>query len=54
MSVTVRVLNFGRFNRERVVWASRSGVHLVDRTALGRWTGGEELDRVLYLPRHEI
>lgn len=43
------VVSGGTFGRERVVWAARSGVHLVDRALLGRWAGGACLADLLDL-----
>jgi hypothetical protein len=43
------VVSGGTFSRERVVWAARSGVHLVDRALLGRWAAGACLAELLDL-----
>lgn len=43
------VVSSGSFARERVLWAARTGVRLVDRTALQRWAAGEHLVRLLDL-----
>lgn len=41
------VVSRGQFDRERVVWAARTGVTLVDRDLLARWAAGEELPTLL-------
>ncbi|MFJ8957345.1 hypothetical protein ACIRO1_45370 [Streptomyces sp. NPDC102381] len=43
------VVSSGSFARERVVWAVRNDVHLVDRVLLERWAGGEHLAALLRL-----
>ncbi|MCZ0984052.1 hypothetical protein O1L60_45640 [Streptomyces diastatochromogenes] len=43
------VVSSGTFARERVVWAARHGVRLVDRTLLQRWAAGEDLAVLLDL-----
>lgn len=43
------VVSSGTFTRQRVVWAARSGVYLVDRSLLERWAGGEDLAALLDL-----
>ncbi|OEV12477.1 hypothetical protein AN218_08135 [Streptomyces nanshensis] len=43
------VVSSGSFSRQRVVWAARSGVHLVDRPMLARWAAGEDLAVLLDL-----
>ncbi|MGD6757282.1 hypothetical protein [Streptomyces sp. BH105] len=43
------VVSSGTFSRERVVWAARNDVRLVDRTLLERWAAGEHLAALLGL-----
>ncbi|WP_330469313.1 hypothetical protein OG547_35285 (plasmid) [Streptomyces longwoodensis] len=43
------VVSSGTFARERVVWAARHGVRLVDRALLQRWAAGEDLAVLLDL-----
>ncbi|MEU0032034.1 hypothetical protein [Streptomyces sp. NPDC006335] len=43
------VVSSGKFARERVVWAARHGVRLVDRALLQRWAAGEDLAVLLDL-----
>lgn len=43
------IVSTGRFERSRVLWAARSGVHLVDRALLARWAAGEHLAELLDL-----
>ncbi|MBY8868691.1 hypothetical protein [Streptomyces sennicomposti] len=43
------VVSSGTFTRERVVWAARHGVRLVDRALLQRWAAGEDLEVLLDL-----
>ncbi|MET9676386.1 hypothetical protein ABZY68_25325 [Streptomyces sp. NPDC006482] len=43
------VVSSGVFARERVVWAARNDVRLVDRAMLQRWAGGEHLALLLGL-----
>ncbi|WP_105974677.1 hypothetical protein [Streptomyces geranii] len=43
------VVSSGSYARERVVWAARSHVHLVDRGMLQRWAAGESLRDLLGL-----
>lgn len=43
------VVSTGTFARERVVWAARHGVRLVDRALLQRWAAGEDLAVLLDL-----
>jgi hypothetical protein len=43
------VVTSGTFARERVVWAARHGVRLVDRALLQRWAAGEDLAVLLDL-----
>ncbi len=43
------VVSSGTFTRERVVWAVRHKVRLVDRTLLQRWAAGEDLAVLLDL-----
>ncbi|MFE7268195.1 hypothetical protein ACFU9B_40360 [Streptomyces sp. NPDC057592] len=43
------VVSSGTFARERVVWAARHGVRLVDRALLQRWAAGEDLVMLLDL-----
>ncbi|MFD8621672.1 hypothetical protein [Streptomyces sp. NPDC059513] len=43
------VVSSGAFSRERVVWAARNGVRLVDREMLRRWATGEDLVALLGL-----
>lgn len=43
------VVSSGAFTRERVVWAARHGVRLVDRALLQRWAAGEDLAVLLDL-----
>ncbi|MFJ8855203.1 hypothetical protein [Streptomyces sp. NPDC102437] len=45
------VVSSGSFARDRVVWAARSGVRLVDRGQLLRWAAGENLRVLLDLDR---
>lgn len=45
------VVSTGRFSRDRVLWAARTGVRLVDRHLLGRWAAGEDLLVLLGLSR---
>ncbi|MFF4828256.1 hypothetical protein ACFY20_35825 [Streptomyces sp. NPDC001312] len=43
------VVSSGTFARQRVVWAARHGVRLVDRALLERWAAGEDLAVLLDL-----
>ncbi|WP_176710347.1 hypothetical protein [Streptomyces sp. Wb2n-11] len=43
------VVSSDQFARERVVWAARYGVRLVDRALLQRWAAGEDLAVLLDL-----
>ncbi|MGO4749588.1 hypothetical protein AB4212_13360 [Streptomyces sp. 2MCAF27] len=43
------VVSSGSFARDRVLWAARTGVHLVDRTMLERWAAGQHLAVLLAL-----
>lgn len=43
------VVSSGSFPRERVLWAARTDVRLVDRTMLQRWAAGEHLAVLLDL-----
>ncbi|MFD4973624.1 hypothetical protein [Streptomyces sp. NPDC058424] len=43
------MVSSGTFARERVVWAARHGVRLVDRALLERWAAGEDLAVLLDL-----
>ena len=45
------VVSAGSFSRERVVWAARTRVRLVDRDLLRRWGAGESLWELLDLSR---
>jgi hypothetical protein len=45
------VVSAGGFTRERVVWAARTRVRLVDRSLLSRWAAGENLASLLDLDR---
>ncbi|MEU5610507.1 hypothetical protein AB0H03_17530 [Streptomyces sparsogenes] len=48
------VVSSGTFARERVVWAARHGVRLVDRTLLERWAVGEDLAVLLDLGLDDV
>ena len=48
------VVSSGTFARERVVWAARHGVRLVDRTLLARWAAGEDLAVLLDLGLDDV
>jgi len=48
------VVSSGMFARERVVWAARHGVQLVDRALLARWVAGEDLAALLDLGLDEV
>ncbi|GAA2111013.1 hypothetical protein GCM10009802_08460 [Streptomyces synnematoformans] len=43
------IVSSGAFARERVVWAARNNVRLVDRDQLARWAAGESLRELLDL-----
>ncbi|MFF0429970.1 hypothetical protein ACFYUJ_37075 [Streptomyces sp. NPDC004520] len=43
------VVSTGHYARSRVLWAARTGVHLVDRALLERWAAGEDLAVLLDL-----
>lgn len=45
------IVSSGSFARERVVWAARNNVCLVDRSQLARWAAGESLRALLNLDR---
>ncbi|MFD3907831.1 hypothetical protein ACFXOL_11020 [Streptomyces californicus] len=45
------IVSSGSFARERVVWAARNNVRLVDRGQLQRWAAGESLRVLLDLER---
>lgn len=45
------IVSSGFFARQRVVWAARNGVRLVDRGLLQRWAAGESLRVLLDLDR---
>lgn len=45
------VVSSGSFSRERVLWAARTRVRLVDRDTLRRWGAGENLSALLDLER---
>ncbi|MGW1043678.1 hypothetical protein [Streptomyces sp. NPDC002547] len=45
------IVSSGAFARERVVWAARNNVRLVDRGQLQRWAAGESLRALLDLDR---
>jgi hypothetical protein len=48
------VVSSGAFARERVVWAARHGVRLVDRAVLQRWAAGEDLAVLLDLGLDDV
>ncbi|WP_431776323.1 hypothetical protein [Streptomyces cucumeris] len=48
------VVSSGSFARERVVWAARTGVQLVDRAMLQRWAAGEDLTVLLDLDVDDV
>lgn len=48
------VVSSGAFARERVVWAARTGVHLVDRAMLERWAAGEHLVALLDIDLDDV
>lgn len=48
------VVSSGAFARERVVWAARNDVRLVDRAMLQQWAGGEHLAVLLGLGREDV
>ncbi|MEU9796907.1 hypothetical protein AB0E27_41290 [Streptomyces sparsogenes] len=48
------VVSSGTFARERVVWAARHGVRLVDRALLQRWAAGEDLAVLLDLGLDDV
>ncbi|MFF0142690.1 hypothetical protein ACFYRN_40435 [Streptomyces sp. NPDC005227] len=48
------VVSSGSFARERVLWAARTDVRLVDRTTLQRWAAGEDLAALLDLGTDDV
>ncbi|MFF4607767.1 hypothetical protein ACFY12_34140 [Streptomyces sp. NPDC001339] len=48
------VVSSGAFARERVVWAARNDIRLVDRAMLQRWAGGEHLAVLLGLGLDDV
>ncbi|MFJ2406666.1 hypothetical protein ACIOUE_35805 [Streptomyces xanthochromogenes] len=48
------VVSSGSFARERVLWAVRSDVRLVDRPTLERWASGEDLAVLLALGADDV
>ncbi|MFE5730239.1 hypothetical protein ACFQ7A_04905 [Streptomyces sp. NPDC056528] len=49
LSPVYLVVSPGHYARSRVLWAARTGVHLVDRALLERWAAGENLAVLLDL-----
>ncbi|WP_274036694.1 hypothetical protein [Streptomyces sp. MMBL 11-1] len=48
------VVSSGSFARERVLWAARTDVRLVDRATLQRWAAGEDLAVLLDLGTDDV
>ncbi|MFD8025455.1 hypothetical protein ACFV6G_34215 [Streptomyces lavendulae] len=48
------VVSSGSFARERVLWAARTDVRLVDRSTLQRWAAGEDLAVLLDLGADDV
>ncbi|MFE9334910.1 hypothetical protein [Streptomyces sp. NPDC006925] len=48
------VVSSGLFGRERVLWAARHGIRLVDRPLLQRWAAGEALADVLDIGEEDV
>ncbi|MFF5893968.1 hypothetical protein ACFY72_35140 [Streptomyces globisporus] len=48
------IVNSGTFARDRVVWAARHDVRLVDRALLQQWASGEDLVELLDLDLNHV